>query len=90
MLEPKDPAIKLFGKTIQVTEISVTTTVATTTTTYIDDSQDQDRISCADSSLCDTDTDNNKRDHGEEDIEADDKVNVYDILRDPFLRKSKE
>ncbi|KAJ6707833.1 hypothetical protein OIU85_028131, partial [Salix viminalis] len=74
MLEPKDPAIKLFGKTIQVTEISVTTAVApttTTTTTYIDDSQDQDRISCADSSLCDTDTDNNKRDHGEEVIEAD-------------------
>ncbi|KAJ6766244.1 DOF-TYPE ZINC FINGER DNA-BINDING FAMILY PROTEIN [Salix purpurea] len=72
MLEPKDPAIKLFGKTIQVTEISVTTAVATTTT-FIDDSQDQDRVSCADSSLCDTDTDNNKRDHGEEDIEADDK-----------------
>ncbi|KAG6777622.1 hypothetical protein POTOM_017447 [Populus tomentosa] len=74
MLEPKDPAIKLFGKTIQVTEIS------STTTTDNDDSQDQDRPSCASSSLCDTDTDNNKRDHGEEDIEADDKDSVEKSL----------
>jgi len=90
MLEPKDPAIKLFGKTIQVTEIS------STTTTDNDDSQDQDRPSCASSSLYDADSDNNKSYHGEEDIEADDKVNNYyliglwDFESDPFLRKSKE
>ncbi|CAK7327970.1 unnamed protein product [Dovyalis caffra] len=71
MSEPKDPAIKLFGKTIQVPEFSITTT-----TSDDDDSQCQDRPSCANSSPLDetsTDNNNNNRDLGEEDIETDDK-----------------
>ncbi|KAJ6860767.1 cyclic dof factor 2-like [Populus alba x Populus x berolinensis] len=80
MSEPKDQAFKLFGKTIQVPEISVTT-ATTTDDDDDDDSQDQDRPSCANSSLDDTNitddyNNNDKRDHGEEDTETDDKDSV--------------
>jgi hypothetical protein len=78
MSEPKDQAFKLFGKTIQVPEISVTT-ATTTDDDDDDDSQDQDRPSYANSSLDETNitddyNNNDKRDHGEEDTETDDKV----------------
>uniref|UniRef100_A0A6N2LBX0 Dof-type domain-containing protein n=1 Tax=Salix viminalis TaxID=40686 RepID=A0A6N2LBX0_SALVM len=59
MSEPKDQAFKLFGKTIQVPEISDTTT---TTTTAEDD---DDQYNC--------DYNNSKRDDGDEDAETDDK-----------------
>ncbi|KAL9380943.1 hypothetical protein Peur_026600 [Populus x canadensis] len=80
MSEPKDQAFKLFGKTIQVPEISVTT-ATTTDDDDDDDSQDQDRPSCANSSLDETNitddyNNNDKRDHGEEDTETDDKDSV--------------
>ncbi|KAG5226933.1 cyclic dof factor [Salix suchowensis] len=80
MSEPKDQAFKLFGKTIQVPEISDTTTTTTTAEDDDgdDDSQDQDRPSCANSSLDETNTtddynNNDKRDDGDEDAETDDK-----------------
>ncbi|KAF2313612.1 hypothetical protein GH714_012392 [Hevea brasiliensis] len=63
MSEPKDPAIKLFGKTIPLPEIAQGGTSSTTNTcggagSFVvdDDSQDQDRPSCASSSLEESNT----------------------------------
>eukprot|EP00257_Ricinus_communis_P022701 XP_015582504.1 cyclic dof factor 2 isoform X2 [Ricinus communis] len=58
MSEPKDPAIKLFGKMIPFPEISTSTAAAASATTCSadDDCQDRERPSCASSSLEEGDT----------------------------------
>ncbi|KDP27160.1 hypothetical protein JCGZ_19859 [Jatropha curcas] len=79
MSEPKDPAIKLFGKTIPLPEISHggtgTSTASAATSgggsiSMDDDSQDQDRPTCASSSLEESNTKGGDGEERESDKDA--------------------